>query len=182
VNVGPSSDLDRQRHLHCVEADMSRKPPPRLRSFDYRGLHRYFLTILTFARAQVFTSHSAVETSLVQLMRTADVEQFSIIAYCFMPDHVHLVVEGTQEASDFQQFVRLFKQRSAFHWKRSTGRILWHRGYHERVLRNHAATIAAIQYVVDNPVRVGLVAQPRDYPYLGSMTRTLDEFLSGEPL
>ena len=114
---------------------------------------------------------------VVQLARTADAERFAVIAYCFMPDHMHAVIEGIHDASDFQEFVRIFKQRSAFAWKQSTGRKLWHRGYFDRILRDHPDTMTAIRYVIENPIRARLVVHPEDYPYLGSMTGTVRDML-----
>ena len=99
-----------------------------------------------------------------------------------MPDHVHVIVEGTHEASDFQGFVRIFKQCSAFHWKRAGRGVLWHRGYYDRILRDHTDTVTAIRYVIENPVRARLVVRPEDYPYLGSMTGTVREMLDSTPL
>ena len=156
---------------------MTRKPPPRLRTFDYIGFHRYFLTICTRDRSRVFIEAAAVASVAAQLLRVADTERFSIISYCFMPDHVHALVEGIHDASDFTHFVRIFKQESAFHWRRTTGRILWHRSYFDRVLRDHADTMSVVRYILENPVRAGLVTQPQDYPYLGSMTGTVADLL-----
>jgi hypothetical protein len=131
----------------------------RLRTFDNIGFHRYFLTICTRDRSRVF------------------IEANAVASYCFMPDHVHAFVEGIHEASDFTHFVRIFKQESAFHWRRTTGRILWHRSYFDRVLRDHADTMSVVRYILENPVRAGLVTQPQDYPYLGSMTGTVADLL-----
>jgi len=112
-----------------------------------------------------------------QLVHVADVERFFVIAYCFMPDHLHALVKGTDRASDFRRFVRLFKQRSAFHWKRRYGQILWQRSYFEHVLRDDEAMLGVARYILDNPVRAGLVNRPEQYPYLGSLTMTVPELL-----
>ena len=88
---------------------MPRKRPPRLASFDYLGFHRYFLTITAFRSERCFVSDENVAIALVQLTRAADDERFAVIAYCFMPDHMHAVVEGSHQASDFRQFVRVLQ-------------------------------------------------------------------------
>lgn len=156
---------------------MTRKPPPRLRSFDYIGLHRYFLTICTYNRTRVFVEDRSVALVTAQLTRTAAAQRFSLIAYCLMPDHIHLLAAGTHEGSDFKQFTRIFKQQSAFHWKRSTGRILWQRSYFDRVLRRDEDTMAVARYIIENPVRAGLVARPGEYSYAGSMTVSVRDLL-----
>ncbi len=94
-----------------------------------------------------------------------------------MPDHLHVLVEANCEGADFQRFVRIFKQQSAFYWKRETGRRLWQRSYFERVLRDGEDTIGVIRYILDNPVRAGLAARPGDYEFLGTMTGDLRDLL-----
>jgi REP element-mobilizing transposase RayT len=55
-----------------------------------------------------------VQAALTQMLRTCDTEGFDLLAYCFMPDHVHLVVEGTTPIADLRRLVCLMKQRSAY--------------------------------------------------------------------
>ena len=101
----------------------------------------------------------------------------AVIAYCFMPDHLHLLVEGTNPASTLTEFVRVFKQRSSFQWKRMFGSQLWQRSYFERVLRNHESSIDVARYVLANPLRAGMVDSVEDYPFLGSLTMSVRELL-----
>lgn len=107
---------------------------------------------------------------LAQLSRTASDYAFDVIAYCFMPDHLHALVEGTSPTADFREFARVFKQRSSYEWKRAHGLILWQRNYFEHVLRDDEDTVGVVRYILENPVRGNLVRRPDDYPYLGSLT------------
>ena len=101
----------------------------------------------------------------------------AVIAYCFMPDHLHLLVEGLSEGADFRNFMRLFKQGSSYQWKQRYRRELWQRSYFDHVLRDDEDTIAVARYILGNPVRAGLVSSPEDYPFLGSMTMDLRDLL-----
>jgi len=153
------------------------KLSPRLKTFDYLGFYRYFLTICTDDRVPIFIDDQSVDLVLMPLSRTADDQRFSVIAYCFMPDHVHLLVEGIHPAADFREFVRIFKQRSSFAWKQRTGTALWQRSYFEHVLRDDEDTIGVAKYILENPVRGNLVERPEDYPFLGSMTMEVRHLL-----
>ena len=51
------------------------------------------------------------------------------------------------------------------------------RGY-ERVLRNEEEKIAFIRYVIQNPIRAGLVETPLDYPFWGSYARARNCWIS----
>ena len=153
------------------------KLAPRLKSFDYTGFNRYFLTICTLDRHRAFVERSAVADVVSQLSQTSERECFSVPAYCLMPDHFHALLEGERVDANLQRFVRLFKQRSSFHWKRRTGNPLWQRGYFEHVLRAEEDTFDVARYILDNPVRAGLVSRPEDYPFLGSLSMTVRDLL-----
>ena len=141
---------------------------PRLPSFDYVGLYRYSVTICTFRRQRVFLNDACVDLVCTQLRIAAVENDFAIVAYCFMPDHVHLLPEGQTDGSDFLRFMRSFKQRSAFHWKQRYRGQLWQRGYIERVLRDEEDSFKLARYIFENPLRAGLVRVPEEYPYSGS--------------
>jgi putative transposase len=149
---------------------MSSRRPPRLRTFDYLGFHRYFLTVLTFGRNRAFVSRAAVDPVRSHLLRTAGDQQFTVSAYCFMHDHLHALVEGRSDSADFRRFVRLFKQfkqLSGYGHQQSFCERLWSSGYFDHVLRNDEATLLIARYVLENPVRAGLVKTIEEYPFLG---------------
>ena len=94
-----------------------------------------------------------------------------------MPDHLHLLVEGLNGDADLKNFVRVFKQQSAFMWRRTHEASLWQRGYFDRVLREEDDTIAVARYVLGNPIRAGMVSSPQQYPFLGSLAMDLEDLL-----
>jgi len=85
-----------------------------------------------------------------------------------MPDHLHLLVEGS-DGSDLSRFMKAFKQTTSFHHKERTGRSLWQRSYYDHVIRNEEDAQRAFAYVLENPVRAGLVEDVDDYPFLGGV-------------
>jgi putative transposase len=100
-----------------------------------------------------------------QILIAAQACGFEVIAYCFMPDHVHLVVRSMTEAASLPDFMQRAKQRSGYHGKRVIGHSVWQAGYHDRVLWLEADTPAVVAYVLANPVRAGLAENPGDYPF-----------------
>jgi putative transposase len=91
------------------------KPVPRLKTFDYTRINRYFLTIYSRGRARVFADHDAVAPILLELARTADAEHVALLAYCFMPDHLHALIEGTCADSNLLRFVRVSNNGRRLH-------------------------------------------------------------------
>jgi putative transposase len=143
--------------------------PSRLKSFNYVGLHRYFLTFCTVNRHEHFVVREHVDLVFEQIVRAAAQTGFVIVAYCFMPDHLHLLVEAQSESSDGRQFITRAKQFSGYYFKQRFGVPLWQRDGFEHVLRNDEAVLRVARYILENPVRAGLVRRVEDYPFAGSL-------------
>ena len=94
-----------------------------------------------------------------------------------MPDHVHLLVRGLDASSDCKAFIKAAKQYSGYYYRRTHGQHLRQRYGFERVLRDEREIAFAVGYIVINPVGAGLVADPREYPYLGSECYTVGELM-----
>ena len=156
---------------------MITRKPEHLKTFDYLGPHRYFLTFCTFERRRIFLTHERADAVHGQFLRAAIDEGFAVLAYCFMPDHVHLLVEGQATDSDCRRFTARAKQLSAFHFRKIFGLRLWQRYGFERTLRSNDATLSVARYIVENPMRAGLVERIQDYPFLGSSVYSLNEIL-----
>ena len=152
--------------------------PPHLKTFDYVGLYRYFLTFCTHERKKHFVNQPHVDVAQVQILRAAKDEGFAVIAYCFMPDHVHLLVEACSDSSDCLRFIKRAKQVSGFHFSKQFGKRLWQRYGYEHTLRNDDATLVVARYIIENPVRARLAENAAEYPFSGSKTHSLSEILA----
>jgi putative transposase len=145
-------------------------------TFSYVGRYRYALTFVTFDRIRAFCATPDVNLVVAQVLRAAAEQQFEVVVYCAMPDHLHLVVEGLTETSDLKRFVKLAKQYSGFYFARANGRAkLWQHGLNDHIVRNDVDFLDRVRYVVNNPVVAGLVSRPQDYPFLGSQRWTPEE-------
>ena len=131
----------------AIRRPMITNNPGHLEGFSYVGLHRYSLTFCTNGRRQVFTDAAVVELIVKQLSRAATEQKFSVIAYCFMPDHVHLLVEGLSDNSDGRRFIKAFKQYSGYYYSQKRRETLWQRYGFEHVLRDDEATVEVVRYI-----------------------------------
>jgi putative transposase len=94
---------------------------------------------------------------------------FVVLAYCVMPDHIHLVVQGVTDRSELRRCVKLMKQRVEYVARREFQVLhLWQNGYYDHLLRSRHAVEDAIRYVLENPVRAGFARRIGDYPFCGS--------------
>ncbi|MGO8991431.1 MAG: REP-associated tyrosine transposase [bacterium] len=147
--------------------DISKPFPkrPRLKDFDYLGTYSYFITILTKNHGSHFKEVEVVRTLTDILLEEARSEKFNILACCFMPDHFHLLVIGQDDRSDARKFVRLFKQKSGYWFKKNYNKNLWHVSYYDHILRKEESIESVALYILENPVRKGLVSDYRGYPF-----------------
>jgi putative transposase len=155
--------------------------PQRLKTFDYVGCSRYFLTFCTSFRATLFVDSDIVQLVLSEFLRAARQEQFSVLAYCFMPDHVHFLVQGRSELSDARKLIKLGKQYAGYAYSEKYNRKLWQPWGFERVLRDDQATLATARYIIENPVRAGLAKTVFDYPFVGSEVYQLKDLVASLP-
>jgi putative transposase len=148
---------------------------PRIDGFSYTGLHRYSLTICTRLRKPVFTDADLVATVLLTIRQCAETYTFAIFTYCFMPDHIHLVVGALSEAAELKRFVAKLKQLAGYAYKQKAGEFLWQPSYYDHVLRDDEETAKAVMYVLENPVRKGLVSSFDEFPFSGSDVFGIEE-------
>jgi REP element-mobilizing transposase RayT len=126
----------------------------------------------------VFTTASAVELVLSQIRRSALEDRFAVLAYCFMPDHLQLVVEARAHDSECGRFSARCRQYSGFLYERQFGDLLWQRSAFEQRLRDREQAFRVAQYILESPVRAGLAPTIVEYPFLGSLEYPLSELLA----
>lgn len=143
---------------------------PRLKHFEYAGYYAYFITILTKERNRYLKKTDIVEPIITIMKDTAEKEMVSVDAFCFMPDHVHLLLRGADEDADVKKFMKLFKQKSGYWFKQRFQRSLWHLSYYDHVLRKDEDIRETVMYILNNPVRKGIVSDYKEYSFNGSFT------------
>ena len=142
--------------------------PRRLDGVTSVGCQRYLVTTCTACRNDVFYDDALGTETIQQILQLSHEFGFAVVAYCLMPDHLHLLLEGRSEQADLEHFVKQAKQVTGFAYRQAHGRLLWQPGYHERILRDDESTLAVARYILENPVRAGLAKALGEWPLSGS--------------
>ena len=124
------------------------------------------VTVKTFRGNPFFGSPGVASRCQQRLFLVAEQLGFDVLAYCFMPDHLHLLLQGSPD-SKLVAFMQRFKQVTGYEFKRREGRPLWQRSYYDHVLRKDEDKRKLAEYIWYNPVRAGLAANPDEYPLSG---------------
>jgi len=88
-----------------------------------------------------------------------------------MPDHVHLVLTPLRDENGLfsvAEIMQGIKSSSAHQINRAlnrTGQVWQHESF-DHVLRREEGIEAKVEYVIQNPVRAGLVRNISEYPWL----------------
>jgi putative transposase len=142
--------------------------PPRLSGFSYVGAYQYFLTVCTSGREKCFEDEPAATWMSEQITQFFEARKFAVIAFCVMPDHVHLLLEGTTDDADLRAVMHAWKLRTGFAWKQRRRGRLWQDGYYDHIVRENDSVVGIVRYILNNPFRAGLVADGAAYSFSGS--------------
>lgn len=94
--------------------------------------------------------------------------QYAVLAYAFMPDHVHLLVHPLQEPYDISSLMKSIKQSSTRKAKREgwIEDVVWEAGGgYDRNINTPDAHAKVIEYIHMNPVLKDLAELTPDYPW-----------------
>ena len=139
--------------------------PIRLPQQNYTGRRAYFLTLCIRERIPYFRSRRIARWLQESLQQIASQRYFTLRAYCLMPDHLQLLLQGDSPTSDLLSFVKTFKHKTTFHFRSKTGKTLWQISFFDHILRTAEELSKTAEYILLNPVRAGLIQRPNDYPY-----------------
>ena len=121
----------------------------------------YFVTLCAEPRRQNHFCKDPIGQAILDSIRIYNEKQNW---YCdlavLMPDHIHLLVSFPPEKI-LSQVVGLWKRALA-----KTHKISWQRNFFEHRLRNDENVQQKADYILENPVRAGLVEAWRDWPYV----------------
>lgn len=136
-------------------------------------------------REKVFLDHEDFKKYLSFLKRYSSEKESVVLAYCLMPNHIHLLVKPLKEQSLYkmmQGITLCYTQYFNRKYKR-TGR-LWECRYHSCVIDAEKYLWAVSRYIERNPVRAKIVKKAEDYSYSSAKAHILGEVddLLKEPL
>jgi len=140
---------------------------PRLSPEFYRGHAFVHWTLTIEDRATGWLGEAFHAHWQFVLLHACARYQLAAPAYVLMPDHIHLLWTGLAEASDQRLAMEFLRE----HLRLALGRASWQQRAYDHVLqeneRERNAFVSTANYMLENPVRAGLVAHAVDYSFLG---------------
>jgi putative transposase len=126
-----------------------------------------FVTICTKDKKPILANAAAH-----QVLRAAWIKADSCLVgrYVIMPDHLHFFCAPQPTVPrSVEQWLAFWKSEAARHWPHREHAPVWQRHGWDTQLRRGENYDAKWDYVINNPVRAGLVAKPEDWLYQGEL-------------
>ena len=127
----------------------------------------YLVTFRCAERRPLFSDPTLGKIVADEIHRLSSSDLAKTFAFVVMPDHVHWLFEFHSDES-LSKIVRRLKGRSSreVNRARKANGTVWQSGFHDRALRYVESLRETGFYIINNPVRAGLVKHWRDYPLL----------------
>ena len=95
-----------------------------------------------------------------------DGDRYRLLAWCIMPNHVHVVVEPV-DGNKLGAIVQAWKSFTAHRANSVLDRSgpFWHKDYFDRFIRDEGRLARTIDYVENNPVKAGLASTADSSPW-----------------
>jgi REP element-mobilizing transposase RayT len=168
--------------MECLRCDphLLERKKHRLPLEYYASSDCEFMFTITMRQGQPFRRAELAQSVVQSLLWRKRMHRWTLYCYCLMPDHLHFVVrlppsevrllnggargivpEGIlDQVGNFKKYTT-----TQIWWKQGGEGRLWHRSSYDRVIRYQNSVESAIHYVLNNPVRKGLVERWEDYAY-----------------
>ncbi|MBI3882431.1 MAG: hypothetical protein HY301_20525 [Verrucomicrobia bacterium] len=122
----------------------------------------YFISVNCEPRGknQLATPEAAREIFQTIEFRQRRFDWFVCLAL-LMPDHLHALLSFPPGAKPFKERIEDWKNWTAKH-----PGIAWQRDFFEHRIRREESATEKSQYILQNPVRAGLVKSPEEWPFI----------------
>ena len=149
--------------------------------FDPSAIHRWCFErfdefLEKYSEGPTYLSRNDVAQIVADSIRFWNNKRYTLVGYCIMPNHVHLVIDiggytnnvyknkTSYPLSRIMETLKGYTAKSANAVLLRTGHF-WQKESYDHVVRDGNELNRIIRYVMDNPVKAGLVNSPQDWKW-----------------
>lgn len=126
------------------------------------------MTIRAYRNQSPFVRDDLNQLILDTLHSEQKRQQCAVFTYCLMPDHLHFLVSPRHDGTSVLTFTDQFKGKATNgSWAVGWRGKLWQPRYYDHIVRAEEDLRAIAEYILNNPVRKGLVERAKDWRWSG---------------
>jgi putative transposase len=139
----------------------------------------FYFTVCARHQGEPFSKPGLADEVIKSLLWTRAQYKWQLFCYCLMPDHLHFVcrltesdakvlnagARGMQVEGVLDHLARFKSFTTNASWKLGLTGRLWQKSSYDRVLDMERPFEEVVRYVLNNPVRKGLVSEWEEWPY-----------------
>jgi len=130
----------------------------------------YFITVRAYHNLSPFVRDDLNQIVLDVLREEGERQNCAVFTFCLMPDHLHFLASPRQNGISILTFTDQFKGKTTnCSWSVGWLGKLWQPRYFDHIVRGEEDLSAIDAYILNNPVRKGLVERFEDWRWCGHM-------------
>ena len=153
------------------ETEQIKNLPLELREIEHRRWFGRFDDILDRCLSgEKFLANGQARAIVVDSLRRRDGQVYDLLAYCIMPNHVHLIFTPLEKSDrsyhSLTEILHSLKRNSAKQANLSLGHTgpFWQDESYDHFIRDESELDRIIKYILHNPVKAGLIPEWTDWP------------------
>ncbi len=151
-----------------MDSKITKRKTIHLKDFEYTNdNYVYFVTICAENKQHYFVDNKITKIIEDELEFRRITKEINLLCYCIMPDHLHILLSLTEDYhKSLQNWVSAFKRYTTRVVNELFGiKPLWQKNFYDHVVRKEESLLKIAEYIVNNPVRKGIVSEWEEYPY-----------------
>ena len=139
---------------------------------DDRERRKELEAYLDRGRGECWLKRADIAALCENAFRHFDGERYQLKAWCLMPNHLHVLIKVmTVPMSEFVQSWKGFTARRAKKILEHTEGAFWADDYWDTFMRDEAHERQTVRYIENNPVKAGLLLNPKEWPWSSARFR-----------
>lgn len=139
------------------------KMPRKAREKSSTGVYHVILRGIN--RQRIFEDEQDYEKLFETLKEYKEKSGYDIYAYCFMSNHIHLLIKEREE-----DLGKVFQRVGAtyvywYNWKYNRRGHLFQDRYKSEAVENDGYFLTVLRYIHQNPIKAGIVNKLSEYPW-----------------
>ena len=133
-----------------------------------KSLSTSFFHIITqgIDRNYIFEESVDIKYYIKEMYKLKEVYKLTIIAYCIMNNHAHILLK-CEDLNDLSKYMQRLNTKYAIYYNRKYNRVgyVFRDRYKAEGIYDEKHLYNCIIYIYNNPVKAGICDKPEKYPY-----------------